>query len=140
MGLAECRRFSLLPDALVARSALEAAGLHPIVFDQFRASIVWTEQIALGGVRLMVPEQELAPARAFLSDVHGAPPTAKATAPVKGSPTLFLVLFVASLLVGWPIAGFRLRDRFHRLSALVTSVGLILILLLPWISYHLAYG
>ena len=58
MALVECRRF-LLPEALVARATLEAAGFHPLLFDEFRASLIWTEQLTIGGVRLMVHDQEL---------------------------------------------------------------------------------
>jgi len=131
MSLVECRRFPLLPQALVARSALEAAGLHPIVFDFWRASVFWTEQFALGGIRLMVPRQELEAARGLLSDLDPAP---IARPPVlSGGPSLQAsFLFVAALVVGWPIAGFGQPSRFHRVSALIMSVGIVLFYLLEF--------
>jgi len=136
MALTECRRFPLLPQALVARSALEAAGLHPLVFDEFRSSMIWTEQFALGGVRVMVPEQELEPARALLSDIEAQAADTAPPAPPKSQPGLLLLLFALSVVVGWPIAGFRRRDRFRQTTALILSALLIAILLLSWISSH----
>lgn len=130
VALAECRRFPLLPQALVARSALEAAGLHPFVFDEFRASVSWTEQFSLGGVRVMVPDQELASARRLLGEIEGKPePPTEAHAP------LFLLLLASCFIVGWPIAGFRMRDRFRWLTALAVSLLLVSIWLLSiWVS------
>ena len=127
VALAECRRFPLLPQALVARSALEAAGLHPVVFDEFRAGVTGIEQFSLGGVRVMVPDQELVSARQLLAEIEGEP--APAAAP---QPALFLVLLVSSWMIGWPIAGFRRPSGFHRVSALVISLLFVSLGLLAW--------
>jgi hypothetical protein len=120
VALAECRRFPTLTQALVARSALEAAGLHPFIFDEHRASVSWTEQFALGGIRVMAPEEELSAARALLAEMEGEP--APAGDP---QPPLFLLLLVSCVLVGWPIAGFRMRDGFHRATAWAVSLLLV---------------
>ena len=134
MALAECRRFPLLPQALVARATLEAAGLHPFVFDEYRAAMVWTEQFAIGGIRLMVPEQELEPATQILLDIESRARSAAPTIPSPARPAYLLMLFLLSVSVGWPIAGFRLRDRFHRVTALVVTVLLVSAYILLWLN------
>ena len=136
MALAECRRFPILPQALVARSALEAAGLHPFVFDEFRSSMIWTEQLAIGGVRVMVLEHELEPARALLSEIEAQAAEATPPEPPRNRPGLLLVLFVLGIVVGWPIAGFRQRARFRQVTALIVSALLIVMLLLSLLSSH----
>ena len=132
MALAECRRFPLVTQALVARSALEAAGLNPFIFDEFRAGVFWWEQLSLGGVRVMVPEQELVSARQLLAEIEGKPAPA-----AEAQPTLFLALLVSCFVIGWPIAGFRQSSRFHRLTALVVSLLLASIWLLGWLTITL---
>ena len=124
MALVECRRF-LLPEALVARATLEAAGFHPLLFDEFRASLIWTEQLTIGGVRLMVHDQELEPARALLAEIHSKASTTTATSSARSRPWLFLLLLILAFVVGWPIAGFKIHDRLHRLTALSVTVLLI---------------
>jgi hypothetical protein len=125
VALAECRRYPLLPQALVARSALEAAGLHPIVFDFWRASVFWTEQFTLNGIRVMVPEQELEAAQQLLAQVDPVRPPAKSAGPLRPPNLLLWVLMAACIFIGWPIAGFRRPTRFHQVSALIlTLVGL----------------
>jgi hypothetical protein len=138
MALAEGRRFPLLPQALIARGALEAAGLHPFLFDEFRSSVLWTEQFAIGGVRIMVPEHELEPARALLLDIDDQAAETAAPTPAANQPGLLLVLFILSVVVGWPIAGFRQHDRFHQLTAFAVSAVVILVLLLSWVGAHRA--
>jgi hypothetical protein len=122
MALCECRRFPLLPQALVARSALEAAGLHPFVFDEFRASLTWTEQFTLGGIRVIVPEQELEAAHQVLAEVDPAPPPARRVGPLRPPSVMLWVLMLACIFVGWPIAGFRRPTRFHQVSALILTL------------------
>lgn len=119
MPLRECRRYPTLPQALVARSALEASGLRVFVFDEFRASMMWTQQFALGGVRLMVLASDVDAARELLADVGEAEP--KAAEPLPARITLFLSLLALSFVVGWPIAGFKRNDLFHRVTALALT-------------------
>jgi hypothetical protein len=114
VALVECRRFLVLPEALVARAALEAAGFHPFLFDEFRASNVWTEQLAIGGVRMMVLEQELEPAKKLLAEIHEQAAWSTVAPSAPNRPWLFVLLLFLCVAVGWPIAGFTLKDNFHR--------------------------
>jgi len=102
----------------VARAALESAGLRPILFDEFRAAMVWTQQLAIGGIRLMVHEKELEPASTLLTDIDKESTSGTAASRPFSKPWLFLLLAFLSMVVGWPIAGLRMRDSFHRLTAL----------------------
>jgi hypothetical protein len=102
MALVECGRFAIYPQALVARSALEAAGLHAVVFDEFRATLSWTEQFSLNGIRVMVLQEQVDEARALLADIdrETTPPIRGVTA---GGSSLFLMfLLVAGMAIGWP--------------------------------------
>ncbi len=54
-------------EAEVARSALESAGVHAFIFDGGLARTAWHLSHAIGGVRLMVLEEQAADARALLS-------------------------------------------------------------------------
>ena len=125
MALTECRRFPSFQAALVAQSALRAAGVHAFVFDEFRASVVWTEQFALGGVRVMVPTDELEAAGAILGAPEASTPLDMRRPPRPRDMAALLVLLPLTLVVGWPLAGFRRADLFHRASALVLTIGLV---------------
>jgi hypothetical protein len=133
VALVECRRFLVLPEALVARATLEAAGFHPFLFDEFRASVIWTEQLAIGGVRLMVHDQEFESATALLAEIHGEASSATAGSSARNRPWLLLLLLFLSFMVGWPIAGFKMHDRFHRLTALSLTALLISVFLGLWV-------
>ncbi len=54
-------------EAEVVRTALESAGIRAFIFDGSLANTAWHLTIAIGGVRLMVPEEQAADARALLS-------------------------------------------------------------------------
>jgi hypothetical protein len=54
-------------EAEVARTALESAGIHAFIFDGYLAQNAWYLSVAIGGMRLMVPEEQAADARALLS-------------------------------------------------------------------------
>jgi hypothetical protein len=77
MGMTVVATFMNLPEAQVAASALESGGLHPLVMDQGWGSVVWIEQAALQGFRLVVPSEEVADAVAFF---RALPPLRKARA------------------------------------------------------------
>jgi len=53
-------------DAQLVRSRLEAAGFHPFVADETAALGMEGYALAVGGIRVQVPESEFADAREFL--------------------------------------------------------------------------
>ncbi len=66
MALVEAARFYTRIEADIARGALEAAGIEGILFD---AEMNWGgADLGVVPVRLMVLEEDLAAARAFLAD------------------------------------------------------------------------
>jgi hypothetical protein len=126
MALAEVARVWNLAEARVAQSALDAAGFTVFVFDEHRGAMVWTEQLALGGIRLMAPADEADDARQLLSQARSSsPPDAAADRRGWGS-LATLPNVVACLVFGWPLAGLKQPDTFHRVSALAicTVIGL----------------
>lgn len=54
-------------DAHLARSRLEAAGFHPVVMHETAALSMEGYAMAAGGIRVQVPEDEVADAREFLN-------------------------------------------------------------------------
>jgi hypothetical protein len=59
-------------DAQLVRSRLEAAGFHPFVADELSALSIDGYALAVGGIRVQVPENEVADVREFL-DTPTAP-------------------------------------------------------------------
>ena len=53
-------------EAQLVRSRLEAAGFHPFVADELSAFSIDGYSMAVGGIRVQVPESEAAEAKAFL--------------------------------------------------------------------------
>ena len=53
-------------DAQLVRSRLEAAGFHPFVADEAAALGTEGYSLAIGGIRVQVPQSEFADAREFL--------------------------------------------------------------------------
>ena len=53
-------------DAQLVRSRLEAAEFHPFVKDEFSALNMDGYALTVGGIKVQVPEDEAAEARAFL--------------------------------------------------------------------------
>ncbi|MEI9863880.1 MAG: DUF2007 domain-containing protein [Limisphaerales bacterium] len=53
-------------EAQLVRSRLEAAGFHPFVADELSALSIDGYSMAVGGIRVQVPESEAANAREFL--------------------------------------------------------------------------
>ncbi|NEX94837.1 DUF2007 domain-containing protein [Caulobacter sp. 17J65-9] len=67
MGLAIVARFTSLPEAQVAGAALRSAGLDATVLDDPLPGVMPLEPDDAGGIRLCVPEADLAAARALLA-------------------------------------------------------------------------
>jgi hypothetical protein len=53
-------------EAQLVRSRLEAAGFHPFVADELSAFSIDGYSLAVGGIRVQVPEAEVADAKEFL--------------------------------------------------------------------------
>jgi hypothetical protein len=53
-------------EAQLVRSRLEAAGFHPFVADELSAISIDGYSMAVGGIRVQVPESEAADAKEFL--------------------------------------------------------------------------
>jgi len=54
-------------EAQLIRSRLEAAEFHPFVADEFSALSTDGYSLAIGGIRVQVPEPEAADAREFIN-------------------------------------------------------------------------
>jgi hypothetical protein len=67
MALVEIARFVDLTEAQVAASALRASGVPVFMQNEHWGQTEFTMQMAMGGFRLWVPEQEAPDARAFIS-------------------------------------------------------------------------
>jgi hypothetical protein len=73
MGLRLLAHYYDRSEALVASAALDAAGIPTFVENHEQNANLPFEQIALGGFRLMVCEQDIADALSVLGDARGAP-------------------------------------------------------------------
>jgi hypothetical protein len=60
-------------DAQLARSRLEAAGFHPFVANEGSALSIEGYALAVGGIRVQVPEAEAADAKEFLETPNTPP-------------------------------------------------------------------
>jgi len=106
MALAEVARFASLSEAQVAGSALRASGFQSVVLDQEPAQALWREPWGQGGVRLCVPEDEQASARAFLDGLRAdAGPDAPAPPARAGLLRLAAVAVVLLALVAFALLG-----------------------------------
>jgi hypothetical protein len=102
MTLAVLARCSTLSQAQVMRSALQSAGLQVSVLDEMRGSNVWTEQVFLGGFRVVVPVQELDDALLILREVvEPSPPVVREKLRWSFWPLLIGSFFFEGLLWGW---------------------------------------
>lgn len=121
MALAEVARFWDLTEAQIARSALEAAGIDIVIFDDNWASVVWTEQAALRGIRLMAQDTDVAEAKALLQAIRPAPPPAEAAEHRDGLGRAGGAAWTLALaaVFGWPLAGLRRTTLFHRVAAIL---------------------
>lgn len=70
MGLSLLAHFYDRNEALIATGALEAAGISVFIENAAMVSINPLHEIALGGFRLMVPEQELPDAIAIIEEAR----------------------------------------------------------------------
>ncbi len=66
------KTYHSLPEAEVGRSILEQNGIPAHLPDRNVVAAAWHLTQAVGGIRLQVPESELAPARLLLGEQDGA--------------------------------------------------------------------
>lgn len=71
--LVEVARFTTLSEAHVAAGALRATGVPAEVFDDGLGGVNWMMQQAVGGFRLVTPEQDAPEARAMISQMRNTP-------------------------------------------------------------------
>ena len=130
MGLGVVSRYSTLIEAEVACAALRSAGLQAQVLDRAFGTMVWTDQVAIGGFRVVAPDQELPDAVALLTQAgQDRPRPRRATRREKAVSWRFLALLAGIFVM--PEAGFLVlgaRDRVGRRSA-VGIFGLALVAL-----------
>jgi hypothetical protein len=131
--------FASLTEAQIAAGALESGGLHPEIADQYFGAALWTDQFALQGFRLILPDDEAADASTVLASLRSK----KVRRPP--DPTIFYVsrliaaplVFVSPLFAWAAVAGLRRKrggsaSLFAVATALtfagVASVGSLLVL------------
>jgi hypothetical protein len=68
MKLAKIREFMFVPDALVAKSILDSAGVKCFLSDETTIRMDWLWSNALGGVKLWVREEDVETAVALLEE------------------------------------------------------------------------
>ena len=71
------RRYRDLPDAALAKSMLDSAGIECVLGDEATVRMDWLWSNAVGGVKVWVKEKDLAEAKALLGsdEVPGTTPT-----------------------------------------------------------------
>ncbi len=106
MGLSVVARFSSLAEAEVAGSALQAAGFYVHLFDTIFGRLFWTDQVAIGGFRVMVPEEQIADATAYLDEINRSRPRWRPNPRDKGIAWRVLALIggLSATPLGWLIA------------------------------------
>ena len=60
-------RFSFPHEAQIARASIESAGIPATIADEHTISIQWLYSNALGGVKVLVPEEHLEVAKSILN-------------------------------------------------------------------------
>ena len=119
MGLGVIARFSTLSEAQVACGALCSAGFHAELFDQSFGTMVWTDQVAIGGFRVVAPEGELADAVAYLKQAESEAPEREPSASRGDGPwgaAAVLSAFTIGVDFSWLLLG--VRHRLRRRGAL----------------------
>jgi hypothetical protein len=114
MGLRVVARLSTLVEAEVACATLRAAGFHAEVFDLAIGTVYWLYQTAIGGFRIVVPEDELEDAVGCLVEIDRSKPRIRR--PVRKGDIVWSYAALGAILtlgspVGWLIVGLRIRRR-----------------------------
>jgi hypothetical protein len=124
-------RFADLPEANVASSMLRAYGLHPEIPETNHGGIDWGISSALGGYRLMVPDEELEAAVELIGPCRQSEPQAlkwtNHPEAVSGA-----ALAGLGLAVGWPAAAIRKRRDTVRWIGFLMGVAAAALLGATW--------
>ena len=72
MTLSVVATYSSLPEAYIAAGALRAAGFDAEVFDGNFGSVVWMDQVAIGGFRVVAPQNDQTLAASVLEAIEDA--------------------------------------------------------------------
>ena len=75
MSLVLVRTYTVSVTAQITKTKLESEGVECFLFDEHTATVYPLFDTAIGGIRLMVKEQDLARAQAILSEVEKTPLT-----------------------------------------------------------------
>ena len=123
MALAVAATFASLSEAQIAAGALRASGFEALVFDDNFGTMMWMDQVAIGGFRVIVPEAEQAESAAFLRAVATTAPRRRPSPREKGVLWRVVALLTGLALpaVGWLVVGVRRRATFSNPA----GVGLI---------------
>jgi hypothetical protein len=133
MALVEIARFLDVREAQIARSALQASGLNAVLMDEYRAQNIWMEQLAIGGVRLFVPEADAEGASSFLDQIRNEyeiPTSSKRPIQAQASAFVKMLGFLAaSFLFGWPLVAFKRANlgfrTFAGLWIVIVTIGIM---------------
>lgn len=145
MSLVVIARYYDLNEATIATSALRSAGLSPQLFDDHWASMNWMARSALGGFRVLLPEDELAVGVEMLRNLPEPEPLPEEDAIVRPDrPGMTAAALASAALmipeVGWALADQRQRRRpvlWRSLTVLVLgliALGLWATILLGWLG------
>ncbi len=104
-------RFHDYHEALVACSALQAAGVRPHLAENFHASVAWHYVIALQGIRILVPHSDFEIARAVLDGANHASDAPRGAANPRPTPTELILAGAAFLIAGLPFPLWLRRKR-----------------------------
>lgn len=131
MTLAVLARFHTQSEAQVAASALRSAGLSAVVFDEHYGGMVWVEQSALGGYRLMLPATEMLDALAILKEAIEPPVDEDGIVRSHGSRLTTLGVLAGYLVAGpsagWLIIGLSRRRSPNWSEAMGAVFGFLLV-------------
>ncbi|PLX40935.1 MAG: phosphoenolpyruvate synthase [Deltaproteobacteria bacterium] len=104
MGLIALRHYLNPWDAELARGMLDSAGIEAVVFDQNTVYMNWLYSNAIGGVRLMVHEEDLAEAAELLGEADFARPHCPkcGSADIEAKAPGGIFAFLSTILLGIP--------------------------------------
>lgn len=115
-------------------SALQSAGFHTEVLDRHWGSNVWTDQVYIGGFRVVLPEAELDEAIEVVRGVLTPQPRPRPE-PLRWSfwPLLFVCFFADYAAWGWP--AWRRRPSLFRTAGMVLMLVPVAIILFAWLAW-----
>ena len=129
MALVVVAKFCSLQEAEVAASALRSGGLYAVVFDAFFGGVVWNEQVALQGFRLMVLADDREDAVGFFRGLPDYRPRRVKLKPAAAAAdglwrVLTVIVWFFLPPFGWMMVGALRRGRKGRLAEMAMG-GLI---------------